>query len=62
VEEQYQRGHRPLWEDLKNAEQHLGRLWSWARKAASRWAARYAGRVEDESLIERVEVQSTLDS
>lgn len=47
VEERYRRGHGPLWDDLRNVEQHLGRLWSWARKAASRRARRYAGRVEE---------------
>jgi uncharacterized membrane protein YkvA (DUF1232 family) len=55
IESRYREGHGPLRSDLKNAEKHFGRLWSWALKKIENSSREYAQKVMDHDFIKNVE-------
>jgi uncharacterized membrane protein YkvA (DUF1232 family) len=55
IESRYREGHGPLRSDLKNAEKHFGRLWSWALKKIENSSREYAQKVMDRDFIKNVE-------
>ncbi|MFQ5789380.1 MAG: hypothetical protein ACE5JI_02790, partial [Acidobacteriota bacterium] len=62
IEERYRQGHGPLRTDLENAEEYLGKLWSWAKRKVERFTHKYAGRVGDKAFVKGIELQSRGDS
>jgi uncharacterized membrane protein YkvA (DUF1232 family) len=58
IERRYREGHSPLREDLKSAEKHFGRLWSWASKKIEKSSREYARKVIDHDFIKNVERRS----
>lgn len=62
IEEQYRQGHGPLRTDLESAEEHLGRLWSWAIQKVEQLAEKYSQRVKDEAFVKDVESKSSSSS
>ena len=58
IEERYRRGHGPLRTDLEKAEEHFGRLWSWAVGRMESSSREYAQRVKDSAFVRKVELRS----
>jgi hypothetical protein len=54
IETRYREGHGPLRSDLDKAQEHFGRLWSWAVGKIEKSSREYAQKVTDRDFINKV--------
>jgi uncharacterized membrane protein YkvA (DUF1232 family) len=58
IENRYREGHGPLRTDLEKAQEHFGRLWSWAVNKVEKSSGKYAQKVTDRDFVRKVERDS----
>ena len=59
MEARYDEDFGSLQADLKQAEQHFGRLWSWAVDKIEEKSRKYVDRVKDQTFVQDIERQTT---
>jgi uncharacterized membrane protein YkvA (DUF1232 family) len=58
IENRYREGHGPLRTDLEKAEEHFGRLWSWAVHKIENSSRDYVRKATDRDFVKNVERKS----
>ncbi len=59
MEARYDKDFGSLQDDLEQAEQHFGRLWSWAVDKIEEKSHQYVDRIKDQTFVRDIEHQTT---